>query len=202
MGALVSSLAGPYLAETSMIGLDGAGKTTILYQLHRNKVLDTISTIGANVETIYVKNVQFDIYDFGGGEKIRFMWSKYSARCQCIIFVIDSRDRARLGEAKEMLRSAATFDDMRDCPLLVFVNKQDTIQEGSIQEHERRTSAISLAEITDQLALHTVRDRSTYAIYPCSAVTGEGLRVGLDWLAETFVRIGQKRSKPYEGGAW
>ena len=61
-----------------MLGLDAAGKTTILYKLKLNENVTTIPTIGFNVETVTpVKNVTFTVWDVGGQEKIRQLWRHY-----------------------------------------------------------------------------------------------------------------------------
>lgn len=41
------------------MGLDAAGKTTILYKLKLGEVVTTIPTIGFNVETVEYKNISF-----------------------------------------------------------------------------------------------------------------------------------------------
>nr|BAK00027.1 predicted protein [Hordeum vulgare subsp. vulgare] len=60
-----------------MLGLDAAGKTTILYKLHIGEVLSTVPTIGFNVEKVQYKNVLFTVWDVGGQEKLRPLWRHY-----------------------------------------------------------------------------------------------------------------------------
>nr|XP_033513025.1 ADP-ribosylation factor-like protein 5B [Nicotiana tomentosiformis] len=60
-----------------MLGLDAAGKTTILYKLHIGEVLSTVPTIGFNVEKVQYKNVIFTVWDVGGQEKLRPLWRHY-----------------------------------------------------------------------------------------------------------------------------
>lgn len=54
-----------------MLGLDSAGKTTILYRLQIGEVVSTIPTIGFNVETVTFKNIKFQVWDLGGQTSIR-----------------------------------------------------------------------------------------------------------------------------------
>ncbi|KAG8812845.1 Arf GTPase arf1 [Serendipita sp. 400] len=49
-----------------MVGLDAAGKTTILYKLKLGEIVTTIPTIGFNVETVEYKNISFTVWDVGG----------------------------------------------------------------------------------------------------------------------------------------
>uniref|UniRef100_A0A3Q3D847 ADP ribosylation factor 5 n=1 Tax=Hippocampus comes TaxID=109280 RepID=A0A3Q3D847_HIPCM len=84
-----------------MVGLDAAGKTTILYKLKLGEVVTTIPTIGFNVETVEYKNICFTVWDVGGQDKIRPLWRHYFQNTQ------------------------VQEDDLKDAVLLVFANKQD-----------------------------------------------------------------------------
>eukprot|EP01083_Nonionella_stella_P102907 293310_1 len=79
-----------------MVGLDAAGKTTILYKLKLGEIVTTIPTIGFNVETVEYKNISFTVWDVGGQDKIRHLWRHYYQNTQGIIFVVDSNYRERL----------------------------------------------------------------------------------------------------------
>jgi signal recognition particle receptor subunit beta len=126
-----------------MVGLDAAGKTTILYKLKLGEIVTTIPTIGFNVETVEYKNISFTVWDVGGQDKIRPLWRHYFQNTQgrythhrlyifttngfcCIglIFVVDSNDRERIAEAREELMRMLAEDELRDAVLLVFANKQ------------------------------------------------------------------------------
>lgn len=75
-----------------MLGLDAAGKTTILYRLRLNQDITTIPTVGFNVETVTYKNVKFNVWDVGGQDKIRPLWRHYfSGRWRS-----DGSERSRL----------------------------------------------------------------------------------------------------------
>lgn len=153
-----------------MIGLDAAGKTTILYKLKLGEVVTTIPTIGFNVETVQYKNISFTMWDIGGQSKIRALWKYYYQNVQGIVFVVDSNDPARIAEASEELQRLVGEDELRDALILVFANKQDL------------PHAMGAAEITEKLGLHSLRQRSWYVQSTC-ATTGTGLYEGLEWLA-------------------
>lgn len=74
-----------------MLGLDAAGKTTILYKLKLNQSVTTIPTVGFNVETVTYKNVKFNVWDVGGQDKIRPLWRHYYTGTQGLVFVVDSQ---------------------------------------------------------------------------------------------------------------
>ena len=152
-----------------MVGLDNAGKTTVLYKLKLGEVVTTIPTIGFNVETVEYKNISFTVWDVGGQTKIRPLWRHYFQNTQGLIFVVDSNDRDRIHETKDELHKMLNEDDLRDAVLLVFANKQDL------------PNAMNAAEITDKLGLHALKQRHWY-IQAAIATSGEGLYEGLDWL--------------------
>jgi len=165
-----------------MVGLDAAGKTTILYKLKLGEVVTTIPTIGFNVETVEYKNISFTVWDVGGQDKIRPLWRHYYQNTQGIIFVVDSNDRDRIDEsnssehsAKEELHRMLAEDELRDAILLVFCNKQDL------------PNAMSVAEVTERLGLNQIRNRQWYIQATC-ATTGDGLYEGLDWLSNTLTK--------------
>jgi len=156
-----------------MVGLDAAGKTTILYKMKLGEIVTTIPTIGFNVETVEYKNISFTVWDVGGQDKIRPLWRHYFANTQGLIFVVDSNDRERISEARAELERMLTEDDLRDSIILIFANKQDL------------PNALTTAELTDKLGLNELRGRKWYIQATC-ATQGEGLYEGLDWLSNAL----------------
>ncbi|KAK4684444.1 ADP-ribosylation factor 1/2, partial [Tremellales sp. Uapishka_1] len=168
---LLQGLFGKKEMRILMVGLDAAGKTTILYKLKLGEIVTTIPTIGFNVETVEYKNISFTVWDVGGQDKIRPLWRHYFQNTQGIIFVVDSNDRERITEAREELQRMLSEDELRDALLLVFANKQDL------------PNAMNAAEITDKLGLHSLRQRAWYIQAAC-ATSGDGLYEGLEWVSE------------------
>lgn len=168
--ALFSKLFGKKEMRILMVGLDAAGKTTILYKLKLGEIVTTIPTIGFNVETVEYKNISFTVWDVGGQDKIRPLWRHYFQNTQGLIFVVDSNDRERVGEAKEELMRMLAEDELRESVLLVFANKQDL------------PNAMNAAELTDKLQLQSLSRRTWYIQATC-ATGGNGLYEGLDWLS-------------------
>merc|ERR1711865_683658 len=156
-----------------MVGLDAAGKTTILYKLKLGEVVTTIPTIGFNVETVEYKNLSFTVWDVGGQDKIRPLWRHYYQGTNGLIYVVDSNDRDRVEDAREELTKMLNEDEMRDAVVLVFANKQDL------------PNAMAAAEVTEKLGLHNMRNRQWFIQSAC-ATTGDGLYEGLDWMSRTL----------------
>jgi len=176
MGLTISSLLKRFLGGKDMrilmVGLDAAGKTTILYKLKLGEIVTTIPTIGFNVETVEYKNINFTVWDVGGQDKIRPLWRHYFQNTQGLIFVVDSNDRERVKEARAELEKMLSEDELRDAALLVFANKQDL------------PNAMSVAELTDKLGLHSLKRK--WFIQAACATTGDGLYEGLDWLSNSL----------------
>jgi ADP-ribosylation factor-like protein 1 len=177
MGAFFSSLLsrlwGSKEVRILILGLDGAGKTTILYRLQIGEVVTTIPTIGFNVETVTYKNIKFQVWDLGGQTSIRPYWRCYYANTDAIIYVVDSVDRERMATSQEELFSMLEEEELKDAAVVVLANKQD--MEG----------AMTHTEVSDALGLTNLRNR-TWTIFKCSAKTGEGLNDALDWLVNTI----------------
>ena len=94
-----------------MVGLDAAGKTTILYKLKLGEIATPISTIGFNVETLEYKKINVTVWDAGGQHKIRPLSRHYYQNTQRLIFVVDSNDKDRLQEANEELQKMLRGDE-------------------------------------------------------------------------------------------
>jgi ADP-ribosylation factor 1/2 len=140
--------------------------------------MDTIPTIGFNVETVTYKNLSFTVWDIGGQDKIRPLWRHYYTNTDAVIFVVDSRDRDRIHTACDELHRILQDPELSESALLVYANKQDL------------PDAMNPAELADKLGLHGMRQRPWY-IQGTSALSGSGLYEGMEWLATTL----QKRQK-------
>ncbi|KAF2838319.1 ARF/SAR superfamily [Patellaria atrata CBS 101060] len=154
-----------------MLGLDAAGKTTILYKLKLDQEVTTIPTVGFNVETVTYKNTKFNVWDVGGQDKIRPLWRHYFSGTQGLIFVIDSSDRERIEEARTELARIIQDREMKDAILLVFANKQDI------------TGAMKPKDVSDRLQLEKIAKDHVWKVEPSCATTGEGIFEGLHWLS-------------------
>jgi ADP-ribosylation factor protein 1 len=106
-----------------------------------------------------------------------------------LIFVVDSNDRERVGEARDELQRMLAEDELREAVLLIFANKQVssinfflTLFTDSFLNKQDLPNAMNAAEITDKLGLHSLRNRNWYIQATC-ATSGDGLYEGLDWLS-------------------
>ncbi|BFY99158.1 hypothetical protein BsWGS_02199 [Bradybaena similaris] len=160
------------------LGLDGAGKTSILFKLKQNEFIPTIPTIGFNVETVEYKNFKFTIWDVGGQHKIRPLWRHYYFNTQAVIYVVDSSNRERLDEAQSELVKLVQEKELKEASLLIFANKQDI------------DGCVTIEEITEQFGLLKLCCNRSWHLQACDGKSGQGLADGLEWLSRQMVAAG------------
>ncbi|GMT07436.1 hypothetical protein PENTCL1PPCAC_29610, partial [Pristionchus entomophagus] len=156
-----------------LLGLDNAGKTTILKKLADEDVSHIAPTHGFNIKAVSMGNIKLNVWDIGGQRNIRVYWRNYFDKSSALIYVIDSVDRKRLEESKNELMELLDEEKLQGIPVLVLANKQDLLV------------AMKSHEIAEALQLTEMRTRS-WTIHPVSAVTGEGLKDAIDWLSQAL----------------
>ena len=171
LGAFMRRFSSSTPVRLLMIGLDAAGKTTILYKMKLNETVNTIPTIGFNVETLQYKNLEFNCWDIGGQHKLRSLWQHYFENTQGLIYVVDSADQERLAESAESLHAVLSDESMRGVPVLIYANKMDL------------PNALSVPQVIDRLGLQSLRD-CRWQVQASNATRGDGLYEGMDWLAK------------------
>ncbi|CAC5365003.1 ARL3 [Mytilus coruscus] len=172
-----------------LLGLDNAGKTTILKSLASEDISHITPTQGFNIKSVQSPGFKLNVWDIGGQRRIRPYWKNYFENTDLLIYVIDSADQKRFEETSLIyvidsadqkrfeetsleLTELLEEDKLMGAPLLVFANKQDLL------------SAAPADEVAKGLGLDAIRDRK-WQIQACSALTNEGVKEGLDWIAKT-----------------
>ncbi|NXG13833.1 ARL11 protein, partial [Grallaria varia] len=164
MGKLISKRWQKRDARVVMLGLDFAGKSTLLYKLKSSQAVETCPTVGFNVESLQTPcGVSFTLWDVGGQDNLRASWPDYLEDINTLIFVLDSTDKARLSEAVAALEETLSHPSMTGIPVLLLANKQEVL--GALAPSE-------LGEMLrwGQLAGHR------WVLRGCSAHTGQGLQ--------------------------
>ncbi|RQM18947.1 hypothetical protein B5M09_006361 [Aphanomyces astaci] len=174
MGTTLSRKVGRYWTRKDrrvlLVGLDSAGKTTILYHLRLHKAIPTLPTLGFNTEALSFHGLTLNLWDVGGQDTLRPYWRHHFTGTQGIVFVIDSSDHERVDLAKAELHGVLHDDQLRDACLLVLMNKQD-LAKGDV-------------DVVKELALEEVCQSRKYLVQPTVATTGAGLEQGFMWLCE------------------
>ena len=169
-----------------ILGMQNAGKTTILYRLSLGQLVKTTPTIGSNVEELTYNNVKFQAWDLGGQESTRTVWDVYYMNTDAVVFVIDSQDDEYFEESKAEFHKLLKNSNLKNAILLIFANKQDL------------PGAKPVNQIIEDYELNTIKNHMWF-IQPCSAVKGEGLINGIKWLSEQLVFRGKNNfpNNPY-----
>lgn len=175
MGGLLSGVLSWFQGKPDVriliLGLDAAGKTTILYQLSSGEYIQKLQpTVAFNLERIEVGNLVLHVWDLGGQYQLRPFWRLYYRETCGIVFVIDSTNVERLDLCSKELYSLLEEEELLNVPLVILANKQDL------------PNAMSVDELTNKLKLASIKERS-WTIYPTSAVTGEGIKDAFLWLS-------------------
>jgi len=152
-----------------LLGLDNAGKTTILKALASEDISHIQPTQGFNIKSVQSAGIRLNVWDIGGQRRIRPYWKNYFDNTDVLIYVIDSADRGRFEETGLELGELLEEPKLAGVPVLIFANKQDLL------------TAAKPSDIVDGLSLTSIKDRG-WQIQPCSATTKEGLEHGLDWI--------------------
>ena len=176
MGAYLARMYAMFWRERSIVivGLDGAGKTTVLYNLQFGEEIEnTVPTLGFNVENLQVNKTKFKAWDLGGQHKLRELWHYYYEDIDGIVFVMDSVDKDRFPEARGELHTILTNQRLRDLPVLILANKQDI------------SLAANKTEIVEALG-YSIFAKDNIHVVECSARFNQRVNIAFEWLVNQF----------------
>ncbi|OQV12688.1 putative ADP-ribosylation factor-like protein 4C [Hypsibius exemplaris] len=174
--------------QVAILGLDGAGKTCLLYRLKFNSYVNTVKTVGFNWEKVRgtsgsAKGRSFCLFDAPGQEKLRALWKTYTRKCDGILYIIDSADADRFEESR--LELAKTARMTGSVPIIVVCNKQDL---------PVAKSDVEIAEIFGLKKELGPQSQRIWACIPGCAVTGEGVEESLSQLYDMIVQRKQQKT--------
>ncbi|KAL8912690.1 MAG: hypothetical protein Q9171_002323 [Xanthocarpia ochracea] len=154
-----------------MLGLDNAGKTTIVKTLMNEDVNTVSPTLGFIIRTIDYEGYKLNIWDVGGQKTLRTYWRNYFEKTDALIWVVDSADRLRTEDCRKELAGLLLEERLQGASLLIFSNKTDI------------TGSMSNKEIREALALDSIKTHK-WTIIQCSAITGCNVREGIEWVVQ------------------
>lgn len=171
--------------QIAFVGLANAGKTTLVKRLKGEDSLETLPTMGMNIETLKIGDIEVMAADLGGQATYpSSLWEPFVSKASGVVFVFDSADRSKVEDAGRWLKRVIQWAP-EDSAFLFLANKQDL------------TEAMSLKSIVETLGLEiemATRPR-TFAVYPCSALTGEGVDEPWRWMSDRFLsKMSRKRT--------
>jgi ADP-ribosylation factor related protein 1 len=179
-----------------ILGLDNAGKTTLLERLKSDYSLNSdgrgvdvsriAPTVGQNVARVQINGVWLKVWDVGGQESLRTLWDSYYNEVHGVVFVVDSTDRARIEECRDALDKVISNELIEGAPVLMLANKQD---------QEERLEVEDIKEIFNKMAEKmSARDSR---VLPISALEGTGVSDAAQWLVTRLVRNKEARPPQY-----
>ncbi|KAJ4459108.1 putative GTP-binding protein SAR1B [Paratrimastix pyriformis] len=188
------------------LGLDNAGKTTLLHMLKYDGVIPQeptqmpssllfalpslflhsslpISSPFTVYEELKIGNLRIGAHDLGGHEEARLVWKEYYHGVNAVVFIVDAVDRMRFPEAKRELDRLLNDESIANVPFLVLGNKIDMPYAAS--EDELR-SALGLRLATTGKGQGISRGVRPLELFMCSVIKRRGYGDGLRWLTQFF----------------
>ena len=130
-----------------LLGLDNAGKTTLLHRLRTGNILNFPPTERPHLESFECEGVKFIGWDLGGHEAVRHLWNDYMPESSAVVFLIDASDTGRFDEVRDELDALINDGAVEGAPIAILLNKSDLASAATI---EQAAGAIGFEELVSE----------------------------------------------------
>mmetsp|Transcript_19211 Transcript_19211/g.31910 ORF Transcript_19211/g.31910 Transcript_19211/m.31910 type:complete len:193 (-) Transcript_19211:97-675(-) len=161
-----------------VLGLDNAGKTTLLHRLRTGQIRNYPPTDRPSLtEKFTYQGITFNAWDLGGHEAVRHLWSDYAPECKALLFLIDASDSERIEEAGYELDALIADGIITDIPVAILLNKCD------LPDARPSNEVVDKIQYSDLIKMHP---EEKMRIFRISVLRGEGYQEAFQWIS-TFL---------------
>ncbi|KAJ3276530.1 COPII coat GTPase [Terramyces sp. JEL0728] len=167
-------------AKILFLGLDNAGKTTLLHLLKFNRIGTFAPTYNPTSQEITIGKITLNTFDLGGHRNARILWKDYYPDVGGIVYIVDCTDISRFEEVKSELDEILKLEDLSHIPILVLGNKIDI--PGAVSEDQLRAH-LGLFNTTTGKGNTVSKNTRPIEVFMCSVTEKAGYGDGFLWLS-------------------
>ena len=164
------------------LGLDNAGKTTLLHMLKDDRMAVHEPTLHPTSESLTMGGINFTTFDLGGHAQARRVWQEYFPAVDGIVFLVDVADNIRIPEARNEIISLMNDEQIADAPILILCNKID--MPTAYSEDQIRSYFGFQTTGKGKVSRDGLGERRPVEIFMCSVLKKQGYGEGFQWLSQ------------------